>query len=276
VKIRAGILVSLVFAGVAGGCSGAPGPAADGAGALAVDGMVFRRISPKAYGIPGSDFYLLETEVTNEQYLRFLLGTNAKKDEAPTPPDPNQPVSRRPVSEEDKIEVYLVDRQDLLWVQNRPPAGFGDSPVSMVRMKDAQAFCSWLNGRHPEVGTFRLPTEKEWVTAAYGAGRLCPWGAGDADLKSYVRAVGPEPVRQHPEFRTPEGLYGMWGNVSEFVQVPRRPDLAISPNLTWARWVGGSYADPDLAPQWDRRGSWIDPDGRSQRVGFRVLLEPRS
>jgi len=40
--------------------------------ALNGDGLTFRRISPRQFGTNSADFFLQDTEVTNEQYERYL------------------------------------------------------------------------------------------------------------------------------------------------------------------------------------------------------------
>jgi len=274
-RSRGGKVLAAAALALAWGCSGFGESGRKESPQLVIGEMVFRRISPKAYGSPGPDFYLLETEVTNEQYLGFLLSTGGTKDDSPPQEPEDSPVkeARRKGYETESPFVFQIDRPKSLWKENRPPPGGGDLPVSLIRVKDAREFCAWLNSRYGNAGAFRLPTRDEWLLAAYGAGRPCPWGAPTAVAVRPAATCGPEPVRQRPESRTPEGLYGMWGNVGEFVQ----PGPAKLPGLPYRQevlWVGGSYADPEPSALQDFWGSWIDPNGRSQHVGFRVLLEP--
>lgn len=244
-------------------------------------GMTFRRIYRSQYGTNTSAFFLLETEVTNEMYARFLSATGRKKNddriraqwqafvsvEEHSPPTP-------------EAYVYNVD---LLWRAGRPPNGKERHPVGLVTIDDAAAFCDWLCVKHPRLGRFRLPTVSEWMIAAYGATRRYPWGATWEDrfvcLSNAVQGGTPstEPVTSRPEGRTPEGLFGMWGNVEEFVT-----DAACTYNRNFrgigSRWMGGSFhtkkeKDWPFAPRNDYWGYWHGT-GRCQGIGFRVLLDP--
>ncbi|MFT3771700.1 MAG: bifunctional serine/threonine-protein kinase/formylglycine-generating enzyme family protein [Minicystis sp.] len=96
-----------------------------------------------------------------------------------------------------------------------------DQPMNCVDFSQAESFCRW-RGR-------RLPTEAEWELAARGAeGRAFPWGA-DAptcdracyDKNGPCRAATEEVAtcasQSHKGDRTPEGIFDLGGNVSEWV-----------------------------------------------------------
>src|SRR5690606_17757853 len=125
---------------------------------------------------------------------------------------------------------------------------------------DANAFAEWLNKTHPEAGLFRLPTWNEWMVAAYGKARSYPWGnrwdparahtsygikddlASDlADEDQKPRPVRTEPVKARPRGRTPEGLFSMYGNASEYI-IDDDPTAGEYFNLG-SRWMGGGFTD---------------------------------
>jgi serine/threonine-protein kinase len=106
-------------------------------------------------------------------------------------------------------------------------AGFERLPVSLVSWLGARLFCKSVNKR--------LPREAEWEFAARGRqGRPYPWGGalpscegnhlpGDGTLllenpeKCENKRAIPFPVMSAAQDVTPEGVYDLAGNVSEWV-----------------------------------------------------------
>jgi len=128
-------------------------------------------------------FLLAARQVTNSDYLRFLLATAAGQPPFWEDPNLNQP----------------------------------EQPVVGISWHDAAAYCDWL--RQSSRRRFRLPTESEWERAARGGveNKLYPWGdAPPQSLPDYDKLwkQGPEPVAQHPANLF--GLYDMCENVHEW------------------------------------------------------------
>lgn len=241
---------------------------------LDVDGLAFRRVSPRSYGRPGADFYLLETEVTNGMYLKYLLETGRVKDEERSfkGESPEMKKRREEGWSSTVDSAFDSKNESLRWKDNRPPKGAEEYPVALLTLNDALAYCKWLTERHPERGVFRIPTVDEWMTAAYGAGRPQPWGHQPWTSRAQIQAEAPEPVRSRPEGRSPEGIYGLWGNVSEFVFHPEEVQDSFFMGVG-ARWMGGSFRDPLPEPGQSYWGYWHNAEGKSERIGFRVLLD---
>lgn len=95
-------------------------------------------------------FYIDLTEVTNEQYQKFI-------DEKGYPAPPS-------------------------WQGNRFPAGSEKLPVTDVSWEDANAYAQWAGKR--------LPTEEEWEFAARGSDdrKIFPWGEDWRDNAANVMA----------------------------------------------------------------------------------------
>jgi formylglycine-generating enzyme required for sulfatase activity len=195
-------------------------------------------------------FWMDATEVTNEQFAKFIDATKyvTVAERAPraedfpgAPPEnlvagaviftpPNHPV---PLDNHFQWWSYAKGAS---W---RHPEGPGSSlanrdrfPVVQVAFEDAMAYAKWAGKR--------LPTEAEWEFAARGglSGKLYPWGdefmpGGRAMANSYqghfpdrdeggdgFRGIGP--VAQFAA--NAYGLYDVAGNVWEWVSDWYRPD----------------------------------------------------
>lgn len=97
-----------------------------------------------AHAVVVEDFYLDQTEVTNEEYAEFVQAKGYK------PPD--------------------------YWTDGKPPTGQERFPVTMVSYFDAGNFADWISAR--DQVPCRLPTEEEWEYAARSGAQqnIYPWG----------------------------------------------------------------------------------------------------
>jgi len=134
-----------------------------------------------------SRFRISRHPITNEQYRRFLVANG----EIEPPPH---------------------------WIDNRSPSGSNHHPVTNVSWGDAKKYCSWRTAVSRDA--VDLPTEAQWEFAARGkGGRSYPWGAArpTASLANYGSSIGcTTSVDRFPEGATPEGVWGMAGNVWEW------------------------------------------------------------
>jgi hypothetical protein len=255
--------------------------------------ITFRRIQPSRYGTNAPAFFLMETEVTNEMYKRYLDATGRKKDDEET-----RRLFAAPMDAPFGA-IYNVHNKALCWSGNQFPEGRGEHPVALLNVPQATEFCMWLTKKYGNLGTFRLPTKTEWLIAAYGRGRRYPWG-DQPDLRRFKKApwenrdeifwydrktgqrgdmrrespaYSSESVTARPAGRTPEGLFGIWGNVSELVI----PDIRLENKAMMgmgAKWMGGGFGDEENEPGQDYWGYTHGPDIRCETLGFRVLLDP--
>lgn len=123
----------------------------------------------------------------------------------------------------DKFEVTNAAYAAFVTATDHAPAAFvdeddlnqSDQPVTGVLHADATAYCGWRGKR--------LPTESEWEKAARGVdGQIYPWG-NQADLsRAHISGEAPVAVTKHAGDISPYGVFGLAGNVSEWVSDTRQ------------------------------------------------------
>jgi formylglycine-generating enzyme required for sulfatase activity/tRNA A-37 threonylcarbamoyl transferase component Bud32 len=160
-------------------------------------------------------------------------------------------------------------------------------PMNCVTWEEARAFC-----KHEEK---RLPSEEEWELAARGTeGRVFPWG-GDSPTATMLDACGTEcsvkgkllgldwnalypaddgwvgtaPVRTFPTGRTPNGVFDLAGNVSEWTASPFCPYPGTNCTSEMRATRGSSWASDDLRGVRATARSKSSPGTRSADLGFR-------
>lgn len=187
-------------------------------------------------------------EVSNVDYLRFVLGTGADWPK--------------------------------FWRENPFPEKVSLHPVINVSWYEADAYCQWAGKR--------LPSEAEWEKAARGEqAPIFPWGDEPAGwIKSNIAHPGSKRGFKYPPLAnvtrydkgvSPYGAYQMAGNVSEWVSDwfdpeyyrrgvdvnPQGPDTG-----EMKVFRGGSWnEDPEVARSAGRNAG--PPDRRSYLTGFR-------
>jgi formylglycine-generating enzyme required for sulfatase activity len=213
-------------------------------------GMQATTDSRPVHRVAVDGFWMDATEVTNEQFARFVKATGyvTLAERTPRAEDfPGAPAStlvpgsvvfaapKHPVSLADPYQ-WWADVNGANWRHPLGPqssiAGKEHFPVVHVTYADALAYAKWAGKR--------LPTEAEWEFAARGglSGRLFPWGdqfTNDGrwlanthqghfpDHDSGADAfTGVAPVAQFPA--NGYGLYDVAGNVWEWVSDWYRQD----------------------------------------------------
>lgn len=168
-----------------------------------------------------------------------------------------------------------------------------DHPVLCVDWVDAKAYVDWLAEKTGK--PYRLPSESEWEYAARaGTTTARYWGDGIeemcehanvADLTSYRPQVDCNDGYRYTApitFGIPNafGLYGMLGNVGEWVADCRLPEYG-----TEAPTDGSAYKSDDCETHTGRGGSWwndayyiraarrFNMTGGYHIVGFRVAMD---
>jgi|GEM_PF-1722571 len=171
-----------------------------------------------------------------------------------------------------QVAGFLIDRHEVSNAQygefvrqsGRAPAAFSDDdefnqpgqPVTGVTWDDANAFCKWAGKR--------LPSEVEWEKAARsGDGRIYPWG--NKFKTGFAQLSGDKPMAisaYPPEDRTPQGLVGMAGGVSEWVD-----DVQFASGGVCGRTITTQPAAADAAADAVVAGA-----GGNDRSRFKQLL----
>jgi len=198
-------------------------------------------------------FYIDKYEVTNAQYKRFVEATGH-----PLPANPGHPHDR------------------YIWKNGTYPEGMEDSPVALVSLEDASAYCRWAGKR--------LPDEEEWEKACRGTdGRKWPWG-DDFDTARAIANVGEvdigrtSPAGGFPYDISPYGVFDMGGNVREWTRSSYRP----YPGSTLKRRQfsegfvvikGGSWALPLIPESRCAARGFVIPEDRHRTVGFRCAKD---
>ena len=236
--------------------------------------------------IAHAGIYMQTTEVTNAQYLTYLLATGQFRSDEKLVDFRKNNNSKPPASE----RMILLNNPELRWIDGKFPEGFAKHPVVLVTQEDATGFCKWLTNLENTRADYRLPTIKEWRAATYGPDEIrrnSPWGnendparfrhSGSLALLTArpVRLIEKFtiPVASLPAGATPDGIFDLWGNVGELVLASPKfpPDRLEHPMSTMI--VGGSYADDLNSGQFTVDGGAEVEHGRfaADDVGFRIV-----
>ena len=222
----------------------------------------------KVKRVPVQNFWIDRTEVTRNEYKKFLDATGYR------PP---------------YVDEEWAD-DDWNWSGTNFPKGTGDHPVVLVNFYDAQAFCIFKGKR--------LPTEAEWQLAALGdakEGRTYPWGnTYDHSLSNHGQILAPNfddsdgylrtsPVEAFWKGASPYGALDMFGNAWEFTSDYRRSSWtfyqidslnqysATGPGL-YVAVRGGSYFF-DMRPNPGGERNEFLPEIRRKTSGFRCAQD---
>jgi formylglycine-generating enzyme required for sulfatase activity len=222
--------------------------AATPAGMVFVPGGAFKmgrnngdEFESPAHTVNVKPFFIDRTEVTNEEYQRFVSATG--------------------------------HRAPAHWAGGKIPEGQTNFPVVNVSWDDANAYARWANKR--------LPTEAEWEFAARGTdGRIYPWGSGwKRDYANAGRSRNGaliETGRYEPG-ASPFGALDLCGNVwewtsSEFADYPGKKARSSLAGAGLKVIRGGAYNVTPQRATSTYRGA-VPPDRVFDKTGFRCVRE---
>lgn len=230
-----------------------------------------------------SSYYMLECEVMNKSYNRFLEDLKAQSRTA------DYEVAKIHDESGEPFFYRFDDKTGTVYQQKYAQSpGYGWFPVVNISYEGARLFCQWLteklgNGEWE----YRLPTEWEWKWAAHDGNMLNTYSLTGPFITNYngrapynYLKVGDENITrtdsglqvltfdesviQHYNFpmmclswysSSNYHLYNMCGNVAEMVA-----EKGVA--------FGGSYDDPGYDIRIDSRQTY---EGYSPKVGFRVI-----
>jgi len=223
----------------------------------------------KSLAKTNEQLYASKYEVSNQQYNAFLNDLIR-----------SQELSKYKIAEVDSTNWTRIYQfgEPFMTHYHRHPA-YANYPVVNVSYEGAALFCEWLTEKYNSVPNrkfkkvvFRLPTEREWITAAKGGddSAVYPWKGNDltnkknqpncnwrsnlfvdnADITTTVKCYTPNAY----------GLYNMSGNVAEMI---------AEKGFT----KGGSYRDGEekmTIASIDDYGGIGNPN---VAIGFRYFME---
>jgi hypothetical protein len=206
-------------------------------------------------------FWIDEVEVSNAQYHAFVTATG-------------HPLPRYWLGIED-IPAFL--------------AQYADHPAVGVCWIDAAAYATWAGKR--------LPTAAEWQRAAGGLDNWPFPYSSDPDAPPRGNVLAPAivdystagswadylvhaaPVRSFPEARSPEGLYHMYGNVSEYTESMAFSSVSrgVALPLAFSRWTFGARWNAAASRMTMRAPQYVEigPENSPQYTGFRCARSDR-
>ncbi|HVJ45172.1 MAG TPA: SUMF1/EgtB/PvdO family nonheme iron enzyme [Luteolibacter sp.] len=197
-------------------------------------------------------FKISANETTIGQYAEFLdaLAVLAQSKRERLFDVEGQPEKKKGHEPDDWAALLAAARANGAW--NGRPVTL-DTPVVGVDWWDAMAYAEWKQGR--------LPTQEEWFAALRQS----------VEKPSALPVGNWQPVTAETPDRTPSGLVGMAGSVSEWIRRPApNPSNPVGESLRVI--IGGSYLKPAqgaLSREWTGDRSLRRPD-----VGFRIIVDP--
>lgn len=231
--------------------------AADGVKAALAEGVTYKNVDKLMIAVPGKEFSILATEVTQELY-ESVMGENPSN-----------------FKEEKNLPVEQVSWYDAVVFCNKLSAKCGLTPVYAVDGETDAGKWSYAPHKGNKItGTvsqtenangYRLPTVEEWQYAAKSGHEFVYSGSDKLDEVGWYSENSGD--KTHPVAQKDPngyGLYDMSGNVYEWCGGPY-------PNYSKSRYCcGGSWSsNADDCEVGDKREA--DANNTNRNFGFRIV-----
>lgn len=207
--------------------------------AALAEGVTYKNVDKLMIAVPGKEFSILATEVTQELY-ESVMGENPSK-----------------FNGEKNLPVEQVSWYDAVEFCNKLSKEAGLEPAYSINGSSVE----W----NRNASGFRLPTVEEWQYAAKGGQDYKYSGSDKLDeVGWYGGSIG---SKTHPVAQKNSNVYGLYdmsGNVWEWCGGPY-------PNYSRSRYCcGGSwYSSADYCEVGDKREA--DANNSSSSFGFRIV-----
>jgi formylglycine-generating enzyme required for sulfatase activity len=236
------------------------------------------------YGIVNGDYRMGEYEIANYQWNKFKANLGV-----PVTGNPSDAYDRNAywtgINQPNNDVSWYEAAQFVNWLNTskgyQPAYKFtGTQGTSNYTFGIWQAGDNGYNPKNPYRNSnayYFLPTENEWVKAAYWngtnlqtyatVGNIAPLAGVDTN---YNQAIGIQPWNVGSGSEELNGTYDMMGNLWEWVENPHNYDY-LPGSLRGVR--GGSYYYDDYYIKSDYRGG-MSPNYESDGLAFRVASVP--
>jgi len=165
------------------------------------------------------------------------------------------------------VSAYETTQEEYKKIAGGNPSRFQGprNPVENVSWNDAMDFCVKLSEAEnekkmlPEGFAYALPTQAQWEALAAGA-----------ELKNAITSSGATRSSTAPVGTlgaTGPGIFDIRGNVCEWCLDPQDKAYRVARGAAW-----DSFIEVNLRPEF----RWYEaPEVRKEKIGFRVVLEPK-
>ena len=230
-------------------------------------------LKPKMVRIPGQDYEMMTTEVTQGLY-ESVMGENPSYFRNDNEDLDDEERDNLPKNTKNN-PVECVSWYDAIYFCNKLSEKFGFTPVYEVDGKTDVTTWNYtphegnsISGnvtQNANANGFRLPTVEEWQYAARGGQNYKYAGSNDIDEVGWYENNSGD--KTHPVAQKKAngyGLYDMSGNVWEWC-------WGVSPDYSRYRCRCGGSWDYDAYYCWVDGGSSYYADFRCSNLGFRLV-----